>query len=273
DRTEKHREENSRPAEKSSDHSEQPDVAEADALAPAHQLIKIAGAEQDAAAEKNSQQRTLPADLRHHQSRGDEADQSAGPGDDIRNQAPVVVDDRDDPQRRAEHEARDRVGQREREVKIEGDDSQAEFGEKMAERNRRAAHHAAPAQSEVGENRDVRPPRDRALATLAIRARRHDRKIARQAVGDHADEAAYARAQEESEGGADSGGDVQSHRVTITYAASSLSGAEVNRQIVSALDAAIQIVDRQALVVAVDARNFSLTENHRDESVCGHALG
>src|SRR5271169_2466426 len=60
---------------------------------------------------------------------------------------------------------------------------------------------------------------------------------------------------------------------TITYAASSLSGAEVDHQIVSALDAAIQIVDRQALVVAVDARNFSLAENHRDESVCRHALG
>src|SRR5271156_3121985 len=83
----------------------------------------------------------------------------------------------------------------------------------MTKRNRRAAHQASPAQPDVGEDRDVRPPRNRALATLAIRSRRDDRKIARQPVGNHADEAADARAEHERERAADSSGHL-CHRVT-----------------------------------------------------------
>src|SRR5258708_19397463 len=124
----------------------------------------------------------------------------------------------------------------------------------MAERNRRAAHHAAPFQSEICENRDVRPPWKRALATLAIGTRRDDRKIAREPIGNHADEAADARAEQERNRGADSGGQVEGHRVTITYAASMLRGAEIHRQIVSGFYAAIQIFDRHPLLVPVNPR-------------------
>src|ERR1039457_6056225 len=106
----------------------------------------------------------------------------------------------------------------------------------MAERNRRAAHQAPPAQSNVGENRDVRPPWNRALATLAKRARRDDRKIAGEPIRNHANEAAEARAEEERNCGADSGGRVECHGVSVTYAASTLSGTEIDRQIVSGLD-------------------------------------
>src|SRR5208282_3603662 len=191
-RTEKHREERARPAEKSAYHPEQPHVTQADAFAPADQLIEIAGAEQDAAAHDDSNQRALPADLRHHQRRGDESRNRPRPRNDVRNQPPVVVYDRDDPQRRAQHQARDRLGERKGEAEIESGDGESEFGQEMAERNRRAAHHASPAESKVGENRDVRPPRNRTLATLAIRARRDDRKIARQPVGNRAAETAEA---------------------------------------------------------------------------------
>src|SRR5580700_1220957 len=95
----------------------------------------------------------------------------------------------------------------------------------MTEWNRRAAHHASPAQSQVSENRDVRPPRKRALATLAIRSRRDDRKIARQPVSNHADEAAYARTESERKRTADSGGHVECHRVTAFPALTGLVGA------------------------------------------------
>src|SRR5271156_3357061 len=128
----------------------------------------------------------------------------------------------------------------------------------MAEWNRRAAQDASAFQSEIRENRDVRPPRQRALATLAIRARRHDRKIARQSVGNHADEAADARPEQEGKGGAEFDRHVECHRVSITYAASMLRGAQVHSQIVGGLHAAIEIVDRKPLVVAVDTRKFAL---------------
>src|SRR5271156_6074625 len=84
----------------------------------------------------------------------------------------------------------------------------------MAEWNRRAAQDASPFQSEIRENRYVCPPRERALATLAIRARRDDRKIARQAICNHADKAPDARTEDKGERGADSGGHVEVHRAS-----------------------------------------------------------
>src|SRR5271168_1208751 len=51
-----------------------------------------------------------------------------------------------------------------------------------------------------------------------------------------------------------------------------LRGTQVRRQIVGGLDAAVEIIDRQPLVVAVDARNFPLAENHGHETVRGYAL-
>src|SRR5258708_12654736 len=109
----------------------------------------------------------------------------------------------------------------------------------MAERNRRAAHHAAPFQSEICENRDVRPPRKRALAALAIGTRRDDRKIARQPITNHADEAADARAEQERNRGADSGGQVEGHRVSITYAPLMLRAAKTHRQTLRAFEPSI----------------------------------
>src|SRR5579875_2995873 len=198
-RAEEKREQDADPAEERPRHAEQKHVTHSDAFASAQQAIGLAGHEQRAAAQRDSEQRALPSDLGHRERGEGEADWHAGERDEIRDQTPVVVDNGDDKQRRAEDEARDRVGQREMEIEVGGGAGQRELREKIAERNRPAAHQASPAQKDVGEDRNVGPPWDRALAARAERARPHDRDVARQPIRDDIDEASDRGAEDKRE--------------------------------------------------------------------------
>src|SRR6266852_695316 len=95
----------------------------------------------------------------------------------------------------------------------------------MAERNHRAAHDASSAESEIREDRDIRPPRNRALATVASRARRYDRQLARKPPREHADKAAHARAEQEGQRGAEPGGQIEGHRDTAFFTLPALRAA------------------------------------------------
>ena len=49
-------------------------------------------------------------------------------------------------------------------IEVGGGDRERQLREEMAKGNRRAAHQASAAQPEVRENRNVRPPWNRAIA-------------------------------------------------------------------------------------------------------------
>ena len=127
-----------------------------------------------------------------------------GPGDDVRDQPHVEVDQRDRHERgheqQPEHDA-DRLV-------LRADDEREQHGGqqldgRVADRERLPAGAAAAAQQQPAEHRDVVAGLDRRLAVRAVRARTQQRLLAREPVDDDVQERPDRQAEDEREGDVD----------------------------------------------------------------------